>query len=50
MIDNVAKDAFVAARPDRIRTVSEDFFREVPGGADLYLLKFILQRYHRRCR
>jgi len=42
VVDNAGKDAFVAGRRDRIRTASGDFFREVPGGADLYLLKFIL--------
>lgn len=42
VIDNADKDAFVAGRRDRIRTRSGDFFRDVPDGADLYLLKFIL--------
>ncbi len=42
VIDNAAKDAFVAGRRDRICIVSGDFFREIPGGADFYLLNFML--------
>lgn len=42
VIANALSSEFVARKRDRIRTESGDFFRAVPAGADLYLLKFIL--------
>jgi SAM-dependent methyltransferase len=42
VIDNADNSTFVNERRDRIRTMKGDFLSEVPGGADLYLLKFIL--------
>jgi O-methyltransferase domain len=42
VIGDAAKGEFVVRLGERIRPVGGDFFKEVPPGADLYLLKFIL--------
>jgi hypothetical protein len=42
VIEDAAKNEFVTRPDDRIRLVGGDFFKHVPAGGDLYLLKFVL--------
>jgi hypothetical protein len=42
VIEDAAKGEFVTRQGDRIRLVGGDFFKQVPAGGDLYLLKFVL--------
>ena len=42
VIEDAARAEFVTRLGDRIRPIGGDFFKEVPSGGDLYLLKFIL--------
>ena len=42
VIEDAARAEFITRLGDRIRPIGGDFFKEVPPGGDLYLLKFIL--------
>jgi hypothetical protein len=42
VVDRAKKEIEAAGLGDRCRAVGGDFFREVPGGADAYLLKHVL--------
>src|SRR5262249_27031450 len=42
VVDGAKKEIEAAGLSDRCRAVGGDFFREVPGGADAYLLKHVL--------
>ncbi len=42
VVDRAKKEIEAARLTDRCRAVGGDFFREVPGGADAYLLKHVL--------
>jgi SAM-dependent methyltransferase len=46
VIEDATKGEFVGRLGDRVRLVGGDFFKEVPAGADLYLLKFVLHDWH----